>query len=378
VVLASSTSNKCPEGSGVWTDLSLSTTNNGGEQGRAQVDGTFYSCSLNATTGKYAVTGITYDKYVFDWVRPSSKGKYKTESWNYDSIAVDVSPLKGKDGDDPYSENTTGDPITLSIKNDPQGLLATFRGCIRERKTYEIDDFAAVNFQNAIDLDIDRVPDPGDPDTQWQPLLDEIFIQRLKGESIENLEKELKKHPEKFYTELLPMSACPAAARKLAPMTAQEVADYVDSLTPGGNTYHDIGMIWGGRLLSPTGIFADENADPPSGPVARHLIFLTDGETATNYNNYATYGIEAYEQRRWGLTSANTLNEVVENRFTVACDEVKKKNITVWVIGFGTTLKPFLTECAGDGHFFEASSADELNAVFSRIAKQMGDLRLDK
>ena len=35
-------------------------------------------------------------------------------------------------------------------------------------------------------------------------------------------------------------------------------------------------------------------------------------------------------------SSALTLTETVEKRFAVACDEVKKRNVTVWVIGFGT------------------------------------------
>ena len=376
--VASSTASKCPESTGTWTDLSLSTANNGDQQGTAQVDGTFYTCTYNAMTSKYTVNGVTYDKYVFDWVRPQSNGKYKTQSWSYTDVTVDVSPLKGKDGDLPYAENTADDPITLDASNDQFGLLSAFDGCIQERKTYEIGDYSNVDIANALDLDIDRVPDPSDPDTQWRPLLDEFFVQRLNGNGSGNLDKQLFKHPENYYTELLPLPTCPARARKLASMTAQEVSDYVDTLYPQGTTYHDIGMIWGGRLLSPTGIFADENADPPSGPVARHLIFLTDGETHTDYNNYATYGIEAYEQRRWGLNSPETLNTVVENRFTVACNEVKKKNITVWVIGFGTTLKPFMTDCAGDGHYFEVSSADGLNQAFSKIAKQMGELRLDK
>ena len=32
---------------------------------------------------------------------------------------------------------------------------------------------------------------------------------------------------------------------------------YVNALKPTGNTYHDIGMIWGARMISSGGIFAD-------------------------------------------------------------------------------------------------------------------------
>ena len=48
------------------------------------------------------------------------------------------------------------------------------------------------------------------------------------------------------------------------------------------------------------------------------------------------------------------------------------------VIGFGTTLSPFLTDCAGPGHYFEAGNAAQLNDVFGKIATQLGDLRVTK
>ena len=59
-------------------------------------------------------------------------------------------------------------------------------------------------------------------------------------------------------------------------------------------------MIWGGRLISPTGLFADENADlSASAPTSRNLIFLTDGETAPYDLSYSSYGVEPLDQRRW-------------------------------------------------------------------------------
>ena len=140
-------------------------------------------------------------------------------------------------------------------------------------------------------------------------------------------------------------------------------------------------MIWGGRLLSPTGIFAAENADVPGKPTSRNLIFLTDGLTAPLDVSYGTYGIEPLDKRRWNPNSpvlGLSLTNVVEKRFSVACSEVKKRNITVWVIGFGTTLSPFLTDCAGPGHYFEANNAAQLTDVFGKIATQLGDLRISK
>ena len=87
--------------------------------------------------------------------------------------------------------------------------------------------------------------------------------------------------------------------------------------------------------------------------------------------------------RRWkdgpdASGSSHTLTQTVEERFAFACEEVKNKNITVWVIAFGTSLNPIMTTCAGDGHYFEASDADELSATFASIAEQLGELRVTR
>ncbi|MBS0474704.1 MAG: hypothetical protein JSR28_06095, partial [Proteobacteria bacterium] len=94
--------------------------------------------------------------------------------------------------------------------------------------------------------------------------------------------------------------------------------------------------------------------------------------------DYSAYGIEPLDERRWTSKSTLSLNDVVEKRFGVACNEVKKRNITVWVIGFGTTLNPIMKQCAGPGHYFEAKDATTLSDTFAKIAQQLGDLRLSK
>ncbi len=55
---------------------------------------------------------------------------------------------------------------------------------------------------------------------------------------------------------------------------------------------------------------------------------------------------------------------------------MKKRNITVWVVGFGTQMTDMLKQCAGEGHWFQANDAEELGDVFGAIANAMGDLRI--
>jgi Flp pilus assembly protein TadG len=274
---------------------------------------------------------------------------------------------------------------TLSVKMggtaaNPTNINLTFSGCIEERSTYVIDNYANVDLTRARDLDIDSEPDSSNPATQWRPVLHEISWLRAVSPSgygywspgsVDNAGDYLQASEYGF-------SACPSRARKLAEMTSSEVATYVDNLVPAGSTYHDIGMIWGGRLLSPTGIFASENVDVDNRPTMRHLIFLTDGQTAPSELSYGTYGIEPLSQRRWNSSSRFNLTQTVENRFTYACNAVKNKDITVWVVGFGTSVTPMLKNCAGSGHWFQANNASDLSAAFATIASAIGDLRITK
>ncbi len=318
-----------------------------------------YSRVANGAYYWIDLTGTTCTVYRAD---------YNSYSDEFDQITIPV-----------YSGTSTY--IYASLPSDVSNWRSESNGCIEERGTYEIGDYANVDLSRARDLDIDGIPSPGNAETQWRPAYPGLIYERSLDQGGNG---SFTPAPVVTTDDYLAPSlynglvACPAAARKLAEMTPSDVSNYVDSLVARGATYHDIGMIWGGRLLSPTGLFADENADISGKGTSRHMIFLTDGLTAPQDLVYGAYGVEPLDRRRWSSTSALTLTQTVENRFTVACNEVKKRNVTVWLIGFGTGLNPVLTQCAGAGHYFEATNASQLNQVFSQIAAAMGDLRITK
>ena len=268
------------------------------------------------------------------------------------------------------------------IARDVRNWRSEGSGCIEERSTYEIDDWDNVDLSRALDLDIDLVPSVGDPRTQWRPQYPSVIFERSlnwDGTGSFTLAPVVTTDPWYFRPGWIPnMVTCPTPARKLGEMNGSQLNTYLSTVVPGGTTYHDIGMLWGGRLLSPTGLFASENSDIDGKTTSRNLIFLTDGKTEPYDIAYGAYGVEPLDQRRWKSNSPITLKETVEKRFGVSCSEVKKRNINVWIIGFGTSLDPFMTECAGAGHFFEAKDAAELQDVFAKIAAQMGDLRISK
>ena len=329
-------------------------------------NGTDYDLSQTATSCQ--LTTITYSNFV-ERYNQNTIPVYETAQtyydWEYDQIEYDVASL------------TVGGAITAPIGANHANRAVTWDGCIQERSTVAITDYSTIP-ANAYDLNIDLTP-TSDPATQWRPALAKLVFAR---ESMTNWRlSKVKTNAD--YTNVGDYqggsyATCPVASRKLAPISETELTTYLDSLTPAGGTYHDIGMIWGARLLSSTGIFKDEN----KGGAARHLIFMTDGQTDTRPDIYDAYGWTALDRRRElnnsiVPTKAN-LDKTVEDRFDAMCEATKNKNVTIWVIAFGTTLSPMLESCASSARSFQANNAAELTATFSEIGERIAHLRLVK
>ena len=239
----------------------------------------------------------------------------------------------------------------------------TTNRCIEERDTVSQATFPTIP-TNAYDLDIDTAATSNA--TKWRPAINELIHDRfVAAEETTTADRPI-------------FQACTAASRKLAVMTKSEVETYVNGLVAFGGTYHDIGMIWGARLISPTGIFASENATAPNGSsINRHIVFLTDGEMSPNPNIYTPYGVE-FTDNRIGYVAPDTaaLTARHNERFLAMCRAARAKNITVWTVAFGTGLTQQLTDCADPGKALVASNAAILTQHFQTIAARISDLRL--
>ena len=208
-------------------------------------------------------------------------------------------------------------------------------GCIEERTTTPAATFAydggleRITPLAATDLDIDTAP-TGDPNSRWRPHWPEVMYIRTTSSDNRFANAALTST-----NGVLIQTACPVASRLLARLSATEFAAYANSLTPAGNTYHDLGMLWGTRLSSTEGIFAENvNEAPPNGGfVGRNIIFMTDGDLFTSQ---------------------------------------------VWVIAFATSLSTDLTDCASPSSAFVSTNAATLNTIFSQIADVIADLRLSQ
>jgi hypothetical protein len=255
----------------------------------------------------------------------------------------------------------------IQIAAGGQGIATRetrWNGCIEEPDT--VNTIAAGGSyaipSGAYDLDINLIPT--NDQTRWRPMWPEIIWAR-NGNS--NNGKEVGS------------AACPAEAKRLQAWTRTNLQTYLNGLNPDGSTYHDIGMIWGARMISSGGIFADSPDTFGSMPVSRHIIFMTDGQMDTDNGIYAFQGIERDDRRVSGQSnpSESDLNGRHMQRFKMVCNAAKGLNVSIWVIAFGTTLTNEMRDCASNTN--QASTIgnrDELIARFRQIGSQIGALRL--
>lgn len=293
----------------------------------------------------------------------------------YGPISYNLAPIKA---------NVSGGFLTGSgAINVPVGARATnvvaeWNGCIEERDTVNTSISGSIP-AIAYDLSIDLVP-TADPATRWRPSLPAVILARW-----DLVNWQYEPYLSKWHNMNIGavdggrLTYCPSRAVRLQVTNEAALEGYLAGLSVGGSTYHDIGMIWGARLLSGEGLFAAENnVSSNGGPISRHLILMTDGQTDAEMNTYGAYGYEALDRRRTPIGHPPTnaeLNAVVDARFQAICSAARAK-FTVWVIAFGTELTPNLENCATPGSAFQAANATELNKAFTDISGRIANLRL--
>ncbi|MGB3797094.1 MAG: TadE/TadG family type IV pilus assembly protein [Alteraurantiacibacter sp.] len=271
--------------------------------------------------------------------------------------------------------------VTTPTGNNGADQTSTWPGCIEERDTTPAANFTynsvvGITPVSANDLDIDSEPD-SDDDTKWRPMWPEVAYYRSAWvNSWGGGYWDLNHAHESDYGGQA-VSRCPQRAQLLETMDESAFDAYADSLVAVGNTYHDLGVLWGARISSPDGIFASNVNVAPSngGNVSRHMIFMTDGAMQPSISIQSAYGIE-YHDRRVTANGSNHHTRRHNERFLAICEAVKAKGIRLWVIAFATGLTDELETCSSDDSSFPAEDAEELNSAFQEIAKEVGELRI--
>lgn len=323
----------------------------------------------------------TYTRtFTFHWADASDPNAVAFKSWLYHPVTFDISGLKNGSG---WRNDYT---ILLPTADNYNNRNVIWDGCIEERRTVRATNYMPIP-SGANDLDLDSTP-TSNINTQWAPVLTNVVYARK--ETYESSSPYTMGDMRTFVNFGGKSYDCPPEGRLLQQWPdASAFDDYVDTLDTGGNTYHDIGLIWGGRLISPTGLFASTNAATPrGGEIQRHLIFMTDGESCTSVNNYQAYGFGWFDRRQTpvntaptdGCATTGTLTQQVNARTQAVCQTIRNMpNTTLWVIWFGasnTTIENQLRGCASTDRFFSARNSSQLQSTFRDIANQISQLRL--
>jgi Flp pilus assembly protein TadG len=311
--------------------------------------------------------------------------------WTYKPVTFNVSSLKDT------GTNSWRSSLQLPIGDKGANITVDWDGCIEERQTYRAPDSDPSNDwdpipKTALDMDIDLVPTKSNTASQWGPMLPSVIWQRYlvntdgsgnKSRSSTRTTSNVWVGKDDGVSMPTVGESCPTAAKKFQTWTPSDFRTYVNSLTTDGNTYHDIGLLWGARIMSPTGIFAELNA-PPNTTIERHMVFMTDGDTYTEDFNYSAYGVHWYDRRQTPVGTEPTrdlLNDLTNARTVALCKAIKDKNINLWVVSYGSVsgaTSDRLRACATPGKFVQASSVVSLISNFKEIAAKISALRLTK
>lgn len=336
-------------------------------------------------TASYSGTKSCTRKYRTATTVYAQNGRYGFASWSYMPVPYDTSSYKAGNVVTAYTGSsaptgTVTDPRPynmVDLVNTPGstvvGTSTTFDGCIEERTTDAQSSYTTIP-STAYDLDVNTIPSSGD--TRWRPMWNELIYDRSAGGGFsQELNVTTNRSPTNSYS-------CPTEASKLAVRTRADMQDYVNGLVATGYTFHDLGMAWGVRLLSPNGLFASENTTAPNGrPISRHIIFMTDGMMNTPPSVYTSHGYEESDRRVSGLAVSPTTSDLINRhnaRFQALCNQARANNITVWTIAFGTSNPPTLVSCADSGKAFVATDTAALTAQFQQIAANIAKLRLSR
>ncbi|HEX7877300.1 MAG TPA: TadE/TadG family type IV pilus assembly protein [Sphingobium sp.] len=334
------------------------------------------TCTHSGSPKKYTqnYTSTTYDNYIE--TKTDTSTQTPQYSWRYGQYPVDVSQF--------ITGNAVANPAyNAASNNDGLSSTSTWSGCIEERSTdstITATTSSASIPSTAYDIQVDTPAT--NTATKWRPQWPEIEF--LPNGSWLNTASRVSGG----------YSACPSQARKLTSYSSRSVIptgqsssfdSYVNALVAIGGTYHDIGMVWGARFLSPTGIFASENAAAPNGfNISRHIVFMTDGDMSAYTNVYGAWGYQDLDLRDGPSSADNAgLTDIHNQRLQMMCNSIKSLGITIWIIGFrnaseGAIQTPLQNCATSSNHWMMAYDGATLTQKFKDIAKNIGGLRLSK
>jgi len=341
------------------------------------------SCGAGVTTTRNPATPLTYASNGTatltsqEWINGVCRNVTRTlgPTWTYERLSHSVS-----------------DYITNASAITPTRIPAAssaWVGCIEENDSSATGQTTFDANNPPPSLNPDLVPSGA---TRWIPMWPEVTHQRFyrfwRGpqattDTIQTNGDDTNTAPNMAEVRMQQSGnfACGKPAQRLKEMTREQLQSYVTAsdFVPLGGTYHDTGMLWGLRLLSRTGAFANDNAAQGArGLPKRVIVFLTDGAMSASANSYTMYGMETWDRRVSNGDTAN-LTAYHNARFRELCQRARAASIDVWTIALGTASTNDLRTCATTpDQALATTSGAGLSDAFRRIAKAVALLRLSQ
>jgi von Willebrand factor type A domain len=132
----------------------------------------------------------------------------------------------------------------------------------------------------------------------------------------------------------------------------------VANMTPSGYTNLTVGLVWGLHMLTPSEPMTNAVPFGTQG-VKKFIVFLTDGENTQN---------------RWSTSPTS-----IDARTTEVCNTIRGTGIQVYTIRVMEGNATLLRSCATTtSMYYAAGSASDIDAVFTKIGKELTKLRLSR
>lgn len=285
--------------------------------------------------------------------------------WEYKRLRQDVSSLVN-------GASSMTDPTAVD------GSKTQWLGCVET----PVDNPGQTTFlTNSLPSELDPDVKPSGAN-RWWPQMQDIEYWRTAATDYTNGDDN-NYRPSLGSTALVQTgySACGKPVKRLGVMERKDVYNYLyaTDFVPQGGTYHDTGMIWGSRLISPTGPWASDTATwPARNPPNRVIVFLTDGVMSPNSNSYSMYGYEDYD-KRVANGDTNNLTNYHNSRFLAACAAAKARNVDIWTVAIASSTSTPLQTCATTtNQALYTPTGDGLSAAFTSIAQHLAMLRITK
>ncbi len=172
-----------------------------------------------------------------------------------------------------------------------------------------------------------------------------------------------------------PNESCPYA--QMVPINSDR--DYLLSqvdpndynvMYPHGNTLGNIGMLWGGRVLSPAEPFT-EGKPWDSEYWKKAIVMMTDGDNTRN-GTYSSF---------WDTSNNNYGVGTYNRRFEETCENLKKMGVLIYTVtfssGINNTTKGYYKRCAtSEDQYYDAPGQQDLEAAFEKIARELSTLHI--